>query len=429
MISEERVFLISVFKKNTPTKNIEEYQKEFIRLAESANLFVVKVFTQFLEKPNSKTFIGTGKLNTITNQVKNHRVSALIFNENLSPSQARNISNSARTNVVDRSELILDIFAKHAKTKQAKLQVELAQSEYAYTKLKHLWKHLSRIQGGIGFRGPGEKQIEVDRREVRKKITLLKAKLESIRKTTITKRKNRKKISSISLVGYTNAGKSTLFNVLSNENLYTADQLFATLDATTRSILLKKGKRIVVTDTIGFIRNLPHHLISSFHSTLLEVKKADLLLHVVDISQPNWEELIDDVDKVLHAMQVDEKNILMVFNKCDQLNTTYFSFMKKKLLEKYPDAVFVSAKEKNGIDNLYDKFDEFLLRSDHITSLRVPYKMHSLLSFLYDEAEIINEQLDEENQEKIINLKISRKLYPAVVQQIDNYKLQKYIHK
>jgi GTP-binding protein HflX len=389
--NRDRVFLIGVLWGEEEKEHFAETLAELAHLAETAETEVVEVFTQTLKRPNTSTYVGKGKLRAISNRAKALGVKTLIFNNNLSPSQSRNISNSSRCNVVDRTELILDIFAKHARTRQAKLQVELAQLEYAYTKLKRKWKHLSRIEGGIGFRGPGETQIEIDRREIRHKAQILKKKIKEIEITSETKRKRRSELTSIALVGYTNAGKSTLFNQLTNENRYVADQLFATLDAKTRAIQLENGKKVVVTDTIGFIRQLPHRLVNSFHTTLREVIEADLLLHVADVTHPNLIELIESVHSVLHDLNADENDILLVFNKIDNTGGSHFKFLKKHLQQLFPDSVFISAKTGEGLDVLYRKLDEFLHKRTNLAELSIPAEMNKLISFIQENAEIIED--------------------------------------
>ncbi len=424
-MKKDRVFLIGVYWGEESKEHYSESMEELRRLADTANAEVVRYYIQSLQKPNTATYIGKGKLSEIKNEAQNNNVNTLIFNNNLSPSQSRNISDFSGCNVVDRTELILDIFALHATTKQSKLQVELAQLEYAYTKLKRKWKHLSRIQGGIGFRGPGETQIEVDRREIRKKTIILKKKLESIEKTSITKRKKRSNIISIALVGYTNAGKSTLFNKLTHENRYTADQLFATLDAKTRSLVLQNGEKLILTDTIGFIRNLPHKLVNSFHSTLLEVLEANLLLHVVDVSHPNIFELMDSVYSVLEEIKVDNKNILVIFNKLDKVGGNHFKFLKKKLMNEYPDSVFISARTGEGLDELYEKIKLFTIKNLKTVTLTIPIEMQNLVSFIFDNAEVLEDDFDPESNMRILTIKISRQLLPNIKKQIEDFKLKK----
>ncbi|MDP8268750.1 MAG: GTPase HflX [Candidatus Tenebribacter davisii] len=422
------MFLISVRCVEETIEHFNESIEELRQLADTADCEAVSIFSQALKRPNTSTYIGKGKLHEIKDAAHNLHVHTLIFNNNLSPSQSRNISDVSGCNVVDRTEIILDIFAKHARTKQAKLQVELAQLEYAYTKLKGKWEHLSRIQGGIGFRGPGETQIEVDRREIRKKTTTLKKKIDSVNKISITKRKKRKNITSIALVGYTNAGKSTLFNKLTNEKRYTANQLFATLDAKTRAVETESDEDLVITDTIGFIRKLPHRLVSSFHSTLLEVLEADLLLHVVDVSYPNLLELMQAVESVLEEMKVDNKNELIVFNKTDKMNGKYYLFLKKKLISLYPDSVFISAITGQGLIELNSKIVEFIQRRKKYIELDVPADMHNLISFLHKNAEIIACKYIEKKNIQSLKLKISRQLLDGVKKQIKNYELLEYIN-
>ncbi len=426
---KDKVFLVGVFWGKVSREHYDESMEELNHLAKTAEVEVVESFVQSLKKPDSATYIGKGKLQEIKNTAENMKVQTLIFNNNLSPSQSRNISDITGCNVVDRTELILDIFAKHARTRQSKLQVELAQLEYAYTKLKRMWKHLSRIQGGIGFRGPGETQIEVDRRLIRKRTSILKKKLKTIESTSLTKRKKRENIISIALVGYTNAGKSTLFNRLTKENRYTADQLFATLDSKTRSLHIDKSKMMMITDTIGFIRQLPHKLVTSFHSTLLEVIEADLLLHVVDVSHSNIMELMDSVHGVLEEIKVADKNILVVFNKVDLVSGNHFLFLKKKLMLEYPDSIFISAKNGVGMEELVEKMSEFVIKKSVEITLEVPVELSNLISFIYDNAEVLKEDFDPENNMRKVTIKITRQLLPNIKKQIEDYKLIKYINK
>lgn len=426
--NRERVFLIGVIWGNEDRDHFDETMEELKHLAETAEVDVIEFFSQTLQKPNTGTYIGKGKLREIANKAKSQNVKTLIFNNNLSPSQSRNISDGSRCNVVDRTELILDIFAKHAKSKQAKLQVELAQLEYSYTKLKRMWKHLSRIQGGIGFRGPGETQIEVDRREIRKKTQFLKKKIKEIENTSNTKRKRRKTITSIALVGYTNAGKSTLFNEITNEKRYVADKLFATLDAKTRAIHLESGERVVVTDTIGFIRQLPHKLVNSFHSTLMEVIEADLLLHVVDVTHPNVLELIHSVQKVLTEIESHDHDVLLVFNKIDKISGHHFKFVKKRLISEFPDNVFISAKTGEGIDNLFAKIEEFLHKSKNLTTLEIPSDMKNLIAFIYENADVQEDNYFPQKNLNVMRVKIPRQLLPNIKKQIQDFNLINYIN-
>ncbi len=424
---KDRVFLVGVHWSKDSREHYNESVNELNHLANTAEVEVIRTFIQTLKKPSTSTYIGKGKLQEIKSLAQKFKVNTLIFNNNLSPSQSRNISDFTGCNVVDRTELILDIFARHARTRQSKLQVELAQLEYAYTKLKRLWKHLSRIRGGIGFRGPGETQIEVDRRGIHKKTAILKKKLKSIENTSLTKRKKRKDIISIALVGYTNAGKSTLFNKLTHEDRYTADQLFATLDAKTRSLSLEKTEKLVITDTIGFIRKLPHKLVTSFHSTLLEVLEADLLLHVVDVSHLNVLELMDSVYEVLEEIKVENKNILVVFNKIDKVGGNHFLFLKKQLIIAYPDCVFISAKYEKGLEELSKKVEEFVVKSKVTVTLEIPAELQNLVSFIHDNAEVIDDYYNTESKVQSMKIKITRQLLPNIKKQIEDFNLKKYI--
>ncbi|MDP8221336.1 MAG: GTPase HflX [Candidatus Stygibacter frigidus] len=409
----------------------EQFNKSFeelFKLAKTAGVAVKGKFTQHLKQPVSATFIGSGKLNEIARSAKEKQVQTLIFNEELSSSQARNIANITRCNVVDRTELILDIFASHARTKQAKLQVELAQLEYSYSRLKNRWKHLSRIQGGIGFRGPGEKQIEVDRREIKTRINILQKRLEEIRITTETKRKKRDKVLNITIVGYTNAGKSSLFNMITKKNNYTANKLFATLDAKASRVVLTDHKEFVVSDTIGFISNLPHNLIESFNSTLLDVQRADLLLHVVDITIGRVDEMIESVENVLLELGADKKNMLIIFNKIDLVQGSSFAFLKKRLRTLYPDSIFLSTFTREGFDDLLDHISYFISEQLQTRSLIIPDKLDSLLNFVRINSTIHNEYYDKKNKQHKLDVKINETIYKDIVLQLERYQMLEYIN-
>ncbi|KQC09901.1 MAG: hypothetical protein APR54_03520 [Candidatus Cloacimonas sp. SDB] len=428
MPDRDKVILVGVYTGDISREYYDETMLELQKLADTAGVDVVKTYVQILPRPNTATYIGSGKIKEISSYAHNHQVYTLIFNNNLSPSQSRNISDQTRCNVVDRTELILDIFATHARTKQSRIQVELAQLEYSYTKLKRMWKHLSRIQGGIGFRGPGETQIETDRREIRKKVQILKKKVKDIENNSLVKRKKRNKIISISLVGYTNTGKSTLFNLLTSEQRYAEDQLFATLDSLTRVIRINSEENLVLTDTIGFIRNLPHRLVASFHSTLLEVIEADLLMHIVDLSRPNLYEYIEAVDKVLKELKVLDKSILMVFNKCDLVAGPYFTFLKRQLLHEYPDSVFISARTGEGMDQLNSKLQEFVGKYKNLLTLEIPYEMQNLISFIYKVGEVM-ERKEKDDYTILLTARIPRHFIKGIRQQIDDFKFLQYINK
>jgi GTPase len=381
---EEKAILVSVIKKDEKEEQAQEYLDELAFLAETAGAITVKRFVQKLAHPDSKTFIGKGKLEEIKNFVKLREIDVVIFDDELTGAQIGNIEKEANVKVIDRSDLILDIFARRAKTAQAKAQVELAQYQYILPRLRGMWKHLERLGGGIGTRGPGETEIETDRRIVRDKISLLRKRLAEIDKQAFTQRKERGEFIRVSLVGYTNVGKSTLMNLLSKSDVLAENKLFATLDTTTRKIVYETTP-FLLSDTVGFIRKLPHHLVESFKSTLDEVREADILLHVVDISHPNYEEQIGVVNKTLQELSSFEKPTLTIFNKIDlYAKKTFDEWLEedtkdqilKDLEQRWQqetggNAIFISALERTNIDNLrkiiLDKVRE-------IYRVRYPYK-------------------------------------------------------
>ena len=425
---KERAYLIGVFSKSQSKDDNEYSMHELQRLSETAGIVVVKIFTQSLEKPDSSTLVGSGKLEEILHNINEDDITTLIFNDNLSSSQAKNIAKKTKCNIVDRTELILDIFAKHAKTYESRLQVELAQLEYSYSKLRNLWQHFSRIAGGVGVRGPGEKQIEIDRRLVRDRISVLKEKLENIKKTTEIKRKKRSNKISICLVGYTNAGKSTLFNQLTKENIYTADQLFATLDATTRNVKLNSNQNLLITDTIGFIENLPTTLIQSFYSTLYEVREADLLLHVVDVNNPKKEQLISTVNQILKDIAAFDKDLLLVFNKCDTFTTLHNKFQKKHLQNQYKDCLFISAKTGENIDTLKETINIYLNKRKVLKNYIIPAEMEKIISYLHSNTDIQSLIYNQENNTYECETLIDKKNEKNIQEQLDKSSLLNYIN-
>ncbi len=320
----EKAVLVGVSTKDQDDNMLKEYLDELAFLAETAGAETVKRFTQKLDYPNPKTFVGKGKMDEIADYIKNNEVDIVIFDDELSPSQTRNIERILEKKILDRSSLILDIFAHRAQTAHARAQVELAQYQYILPRLTRMWTHLDRQKGGgVGMRGPGETQIETDRRIILNKITLLKEKLKHIDKQKATQRKQRVQMVRVALVGYTNVGKSTLMNMLSKSEVFAENKLFATLDTTIRKVVIQ-NLPFLLTDTVGFIRKLPHHLVESFKSTLDEVKESDVLVHVVDISHPNFEDHIRVVNETLKELNALDKPIIMIFNKIDA-----FKYQKK----------------------------------------------------------------------------------------------------
>ncbi len=367
----ERAILVGLITPEQDERKANEYLDELEFLSDTAGAVTVKKFLQRLEYPNSKTFVGTGKLEEIKNYVQDeaNNINLAVFDDELSPAQLRNLETELKIKILDRTNLILDIFAKRAQTAHAKTQVELAQCRYMLPRLTRLWTHLDRQRGGIGMRGPGETQIETDRKILLRKISLLKEELVHIDKTKSTQRKNRGKLVRVALVGYTNVGKSTIMNMLSKTDVLAENKLFATLDTTVRKVIVQ-NLPFLLSDTVGFIRKLPHDLVESFKSTLDEVREADILVHVVDISHPCFEEQISVVENTLSELDSKGKPVIMVFNKIDaytyqpkdeddltartkenmtleELESTWMSKLRE-------NCIFISAKNKINIDNLKD---------------------------------------------------------------------------
>jgi len=395
-ISLEKAVLIGIITKEQNEEKSKEYLDELEFLTYTAGGEVVKRFSQKLDSPNPKTFIGSGKLNDVRDFIKEHNVGTAIFDDELSPAQERNISKILNCKVLDRTNLILDIFAQRATTSYARTQVELAQCEYLLPRLKGMWTHLERQKGGIGMRGPGETEIETDRRIVRDKISILKDKIKAIDKQMAIQRSNRGQLVRVALVGYTNVGKSTLMNVISKSKVFAENKLFATLDTTVRKVVIE-NLPFLMSDTVGFIRKLPTQLVESFKSTLDEVREADLLLHVVDISHPNFEEHIESVNKILDEIDSADKPTIMVFNKIDAYKPEPFDEddltiertsanyslkeWKRTWMNKVGDnnALFISALNKDNLEE-FRKRVYSAVRKIHIT--RFPYN-----NFLYPDLD------------------------------------------
>ena len=385
---EEKAVLVGLVHKDQTEPQVQEYLDELAFLAETAGAVAVKRFTQKLVHPDSRTFIGKGKLEEIRNYISGKDIRVVIFDDELTGAQINNIEKVLEAKTIDRSDLILDIFARRAMTAQAKAQVELAQYQYILPRLRGMWKHLERLGGGIGTRGPGETEIETDRRIVREKISLLKRRLAEIDKQSFTQRKDRGEFIRVALVGYTNVGKSTVMNILSKRQVFAENKLFATLDTTTSKVVFENTP-FLLSDTVGFIRKLPHHLVESFKSTLDEVREADILLHMVDISHPNYEEQIGVVNKTLQDLNAFEKPTITIFNKMDLYEKNTFDEWlddetKKQLLDDLKErwqretngnAVFISATEKQNIPELRNTILE-KVRTRY--KIRYPYKSEFL---------------------------------------------------
>ncbi|HEY0677802.1 MAG TPA: GTPase HflX [Chitinophagaceae bacterium] len=381
---EEKAVLVGLVNKDQTEQQAKEYLEELAFLSETAGAKAVKRYLQKLAQPDSRTFIGKGKLEEIRHYLDGKDINIVIFDDELSGSQISNIEKILNVKTIDRSDLILDIFARRAKTAQAKAQVELAQYQYLLPRLRGMWKHLERLGGGIGTRGPGETEIETDRRIVRDKISLLRKRLKEIDKQAFTQRKDRGEFIRVALVGYTNVGKSTLMNILSKSEVFAENKLFATLDTTTRKVVFETTP-FLLSDTVGFIRKLPHHLVESFKSTLDEVREADILLHVVDTSHPNYEEQVGVVNKTLQEINAYDKPVIMVFNKMDLYEKNTFDpwleeevrlEILNELKERWErdtqgNCVFVSAIEKRNVDELRSVI---LMKVKETYQKRYPYR-------------------------------------------------------
>ncbi len=382
---EENAILVGLIQKDQTEQQVTEYLDELAFLAETAGAITVKRFTQKMSHPDSKTFLGKGKLEEIKNYILlKGNIDIVIFDDELTGAQIINIEKAVGKKIIDRSDLILDIFASRAKTAQAKTQVELAQYQYILPRLKGMWKHLERQGGGVGTRGPGETEIETDRRIVKDKISLLRKRLAEIDKQSFTQRKERGEFIRVALVGYTNVGKSTLMTALSKSEVFAENKLFATLDTTTRKVVFEQTP-FLLSDTVGFIRKLPHHLVESFKSTLDEVREADILLHVVDISHTQYEEQLAVVNKTLADLKCAEKPTITIFNKMDRFeDITFDEWLEeevkqdilRELKERWQEetkgnCVFVSATERKNLDILRQTI---LNKVRDMYQIRYPYK-------------------------------------------------------
>ncbi|MCO5936858.1 GTPase HflX [Mucilaginibacter sp. RB4R14] len=370
-VKQEKVVLVGVITPNETEEREKEYLEELEFLVETAGGLTVKTFTQKLQRPERSTFVGTGKLDEIKEYVIAEEIDIVVFDDELTPSQMRNIERELNVKILDRSNLILDIFAGRAQTAQAKTQVELAQLQYLLPRLTRLWTHLERQKGGIGMRGPGESQIETDRRLILNKISLLKERLKLIDRQNETQRKNRQQLIRVALVGYTNVGKSTIMNMLSKSEMFAENKLFATLDTTVRKVVIENVP-FLLSDTVGFIRKLPHHLVECFKSTLDEVREADILIHVVDISHPSFEDQMRTVNETLKELGAIDKTMITVFNKIDAFvpeqhhvdvteePLTLDDFKHSWMAKNNSPAIFISATEKENVDEFKELLYEYV---------------------------------------------------------------------
>ena len=401
---EDAIVIGVITGKRTQREQIEEYLQELVLLADTAGANVRHKISQERDRVDSATFIGSGKAKEIGDLVKEENINLVIFDDDLSPVQVRNLEKSISCKIIDRSGLILDIFAKRAKTKEAMTQVELAQLQYLLPRLTRQWTHLSKQYGGVGTKGPGEQQIETDRRAIRARISHLKEKLQHISNERAVQRKGRRELTRAAMVGYTNAGKSTLLKLLSGADVLIEDRLFATLDTTVRHISLAPAKDLLLSDTVGFIRKLPPYLIASFRSTLSEVTEADILLHVVDVSHPRFEEQIAVVNETLDELHAAGKPTIFVFNKIDRLNDRSTISELSKL---YKPSVFISAERGINIQALKDQLIKILELDTAEETIMVKQSDYSTIAKLHEIAEITGK--DYEDNTVKVRFRISTK--------------------
>ncbi|CUS93662.1 GTP-binding protein HflX [Candidatus Kryptonium thompsonii] len=406
----ERAVIVGVIFPHQTRAQVEEYLDELELLADTAGADVVCRVYQERDKPDPAFFIGRGKAEQIAKIVEEEKIDLVIFDDDLSGVQIRNLENIINCKIIDRTTLILDIFASHARTAPAKIQVELAQLEYLLPRLTGKWRHLSKQYGGIGTKGPGETQLETDRRLIKRKIAILRRKLGEIDNQRKVQRKGRRDIFRVTLVGYTNAGKSTLLNVMANTNVYVEDKLFATLDATTRVIKFSPTKKVLLTDTVGFIRKLPHHLIASFKSTLDEIIEANILIHVVDISAPNFREQIKVVEETLEELNSLDKPTIIAFNKIDKLQDRSIIHT---LAKEYENAVFISASRGVNIQALKDKILQLI--DDHYVEItgKVNVSNPEAMSVIYKLGEVLDVKYDDDNY-ITLKIKVEKRHLPKI---------------
>ena len=400
--------LVAAPRKGSPdARHVEEHLEELTRLVDTAGAEVVGRISQHIVSPNPATLIGEGKVEEVTERVASADASLVIFDEELSPVQGVNLEGELKVRVMDRAEVILDIFSTRARSHEAKLQVELAQLQYLLPRLTRMWTHLSRIRGGIGLRGPGETQLETDRRIIRRKIQGLKGKLKDVEKHRENIRAGRDPMLSVALVGYTNAGKSSILRGLSGQHeIVVEDRLFATLDTLTREVELGENQRARVTDTVGFIRKLPHHLVASFRATLEEARAADVLLHVVDASHHDWEGQLRVVEKVLSELGLADRPVLLVFNKIDAV--TDAPGFTRRVRELHPTAVITSTMRTDGLAPLKERLRELDRAGRVAVKVRVPLAEGARLAELYREGEVLSRDEVGESYEVMVRLEPSK---------------------
>jgi len=390
-------------------KSLDEHLKELARLADTAGAEVVGILTQQLDRPHPGTYLGKGKIDELKSLVAEKGATLIIFDDELSPSQGKNIEDIVGTRVVDRAELILDIFATRARSSEAKMQVELAQLEYTLPRLTRMWTHLEKFRGGIGVRGPGETQLETDRRLINHRIKLLKERLVHVQQNRAVQRQSRADAFKASIVGYTNAGKSSILRGMTGAaDVLVEDRLFATLDPLTREVDLGENAHVLLTDTVGFIRKLPHHLVASFRATLEETRDADLLLHVVDASHPLWEEQRLVVDQVLLELGLAEQPVLLVFNKMDLLSESDALALQERVTALVPNAVFVSTETEHGLDPLGRALRHAMRARRPVAEVWLQPKDGKLLAEIHQHGEVLDQR--SEGEQMVIRARLPERL-------------------
>ena len=375
-------------------KSLDEHLRELERLADTAGAVVVGELTQQLDRPHPGTYLGKGKLDELKSMVRDRDASLIIFDDELTPSQGNTVEQTIGTRVVDRAELILDIFATRARSSEAKMQVELAQLEYTLPRLTRMWTHLEKFRGGIGMRGPGETQLETDRRLINHRIKILRERLHDVQRGRAIQRQSRQSEFKASLVGYTNAGKSSILRALSGQEVFVENRLFATLDPLTRDVDLGDHAHVLVTDTVGFIRKLPHHLVASFRATLEETAEADLLLHVIDASSPTWEEQRVVVDQVLDELGVKDRPKLLVFNKTDLLDHDALSSLQERIGALVPSSIFVSTVAEGGLEPLRRALATAIRQRRPVTEIRMSPADGKLLAEIHRGGEVLEQMME-----------------------------------
>jgi GTP-binding protein HflX len=400
--------LVGAPTKDVPTDIAEEHLNELGRLADTAGASIVGRVRQRLDRPQPKYYIGEGKVGELRDAVQKERATLAIFDEELSPAQGKNLEDELKIRVMDRAELILDIFATRARSAEAQMQVELAQLEYMLPRLKRMWTHLSRIRGGIGLRGPGETQLETDRRLITRRIQDLREKLEVVARRRATQRKGRATEFRAALVGYTNAGKSSILSALSGAELFVEDRLFATLDPSTRAVELAPNVRILVTDTVGFIRKLPHHLVASFRSTLEEAGTAEVLLHAIDASHQSWLEQKQVVEEVLAELGLAEQPVILVFNKIDKLTHNEEEQFRQRAEALFPErAVYTSAVEAGGLDTLKHLLLDEMHEQRPEVHVVIPSTDGETLASVYRDGEVLSRADRDGNIDVVVRLSLA----------------------